>query len=139
MASKQITAERTSVAVTTPDTALSWVHWTALGLAAVTGAIHVYLYTTEDWLPFLYAGAGFLAAIGLFFLLAGYRRPIYAVGVPFTVAQIVGYAMFPLGPLWLGVLDKAVQVALVVALVALFVTERRGSQEETPAGSADPS
>lgn len=107
----------------TAGSPLTPVHWTALGLAAVTGVIHLYLYATDDWLPFLLAGAGFLGAIGLFFALKRYRRPIYLAGIVFTAAQMVGYLLLPMGPLWLGVLDKAVQVALVVALGYLFVAD----------------
>ena len=123
MATNYPTESKTQVPVSSPNSSLTPVHWTALGLAAATGAIHLYLYTTEDWLPFLLAGAGFVGAIGLFFALKSYRRPIYVAGVLFTAAQIGGYLLFPMGPVWLGVLDKVVQVALVVTLGFLFVAD----------------
>lgn len=121
MASTTRTVSNVRIALADPSPELTPVHWTALSLAAVTGFIHLYLYTTEDWLPFLLAGAGFVGAIGLFFALRSFRRPIYVAGVLFTLAQIVGYVLFPMGPVWLGVLDKAVQVALIIALGYLFV------------------
>ncbi|WP_416838900.1 hypothetical protein [Haloferax sp. DFSO52] len=107
------------------NTELTPIHWTAIGLAAITGVIHLSLYVTDDWLPFLFAGVGFLGAIALFVVLPRHRRPLYVAGMLFTASQIVGYLLFPMGPLWLGVLDKAVQIALIVVLGYLFVVETR--------------
>ena len=108
-----------------PDT-LTPLHWVGIGLATVTGLVHLYLFTTEDWLPFLLAGVGFLVAVAL--LLANVRRTyLYLLGIAFTVAQIVGYLLLPLGPLWIGVLDKLVQVALIGVLGYLYW--REGTKE----------
>ncbi|WP_415380629.1 hypothetical protein [Halosimplex sp. TS25] len=96
--------------------------WVAILLAVATAAIHLYLYTTEDWLPFLLAGAGFLGAIALLVALPTYRHWLYPLGALFVLSQIVGYLLLPLGPLWIGIVDKVIQVALVVALVQLFRT-----------------
>lgn len=96
--------------------------WVAIVLAVATAAIHLYLFTTEDWLPFLLAGAGFLGAVGVLVALPRYRRWLYPIGVLFVLSQIVGYLLLPLGPLWIGVLDKAIQVALILVLVQLFRT-----------------
>lgn len=123
MASTQATVSEASLA--TPTSSLTMVHWGTLSLAAITGVIHLYLYVTESWLPLLLAGAGFFGAIGLFFLLKDYRRYLYLVGIPFTMAQIGGYLMFPMGPIELAVIDKTVQVAFIVALGYLYVTERK--------------
>lgn len=54
---------------------------------------------------------------------------LYRGGIPYPVARIGGYLLLPLGPLWLSVVDKIVQVALVFALGHLFVTERRARRE----------
>jgi hypothetical protein len=114
------------------NTELTPVHWAALGLTAITGVTHLYLYITDSWLPFLFAGAGFLGLIGIIVALPRYRRPSYVVGILFTVSQIVGYLLFPMGPLWLGIADKTVQVALVVAYGYLFVADtRRASAVDT--------
>lgn len=121
----QPTVTKPDLAVATPTSSLTPVHWGTLGLAAVTGAIHLSLYVTDSWLPFLLAGAGFFGAIGLFFLLEDYRRYLYLAGIPFTLAQIGGYLLVPTGPLWLGVIDKLVQVAFIVGLVYLYRSERK--------------
>ncbi|MFB6139300.1 MAG: hypothetical protein ABEJ26_02555 [Halosimplex sp.] len=96
--------------------------WVAIALATVTGVTHLYLYTTEDWLPFLLAGAGFFGAIALLVALPRYRHWLYPLGALFVLSQIVGYLLLPLGPLWLGVLDKVIQVALIAVLAQLFRT-----------------
>lgn len=98
---------------------LTWVHWLAIALVAVTGGIHVALFFTEDWLPMLLAGLGFFGAIVLFLLNVS-RALLYPVGVVYTGSQIVGYLLLPLGPLWIGILDKVVQVSLIVLLGYLF-------------------
>lgn len=128
MSTQQMTGTQTDVGLTTPRTSLTMAHWGTLSLAAVTGVIHLYLYLTDSWLPFLLAGAGFLCAIGLFFLLKDYRRYLYLAGVPYTIVQIGGYLMVPMGPLWLGALDKAVQVAFIAGLVYLYFNERKQAQ-----------
>jgi hypothetical protein len=104
---------------------LTTLDWAAVGLALGTGLIHLYLFTIEDWLPFLLAGAGFLGAIVLLIALPKYRHWLYLAGVLFVLSQIVGYPLLPLGPLWIGVLDKAIQVVLIVVLVQLFRTPGR--------------
>lgn len=99
-------------------------HWIGIALAAITGAIHLYLFFTEDFLLFLLAGLGFFGAIVL--LLLGFRRrTLYVVGVLYTLAQIAGYLLMPLGPLWIGVVDKIVQVGLIGTLVYLYRTDDR--------------
>lgn len=112
-------------------------HWAGIVLATVTAVVHLYLFAIEDWLPFLLAGVGFLVAVGL--LVFNVRRAyLYPAGIAYTVAQIVGYLLLPLGPLWLGVLDKAVQVALVAVLGYLYWAEvmDRGQRSVTGAPKA---
>lgn len=102
-------------------------HWVAAGLAAVTGVVHLYLYLTQGYLPFLFAGVVFLAAIfGMAVIPYGHvgRRAIYALGVPFTMGQIVAWIAVGMPDFTLGVADKVVQVALIVLLVALYRIER---------------
>lgn len=128
MSITQSTVSPTDVELGTPASSLSMVHWGTLSLAAVTGVIHLYLYVTESWLPFLLAGTGFFGAVGLFFLLKDYRQYLYLVGIPYTAAQIGAYLMFPVGPLWLGVLDKVAQVALIIALAYLYLAGRKSAR-----------
>lgn len=132
MSNTQTTDSQTRTAVTVTTGTLSWIHWLALSLVAVTGLIHVYLFTTESWLPFLVAGVGFLGALGLFFVVESYRRALYAGIALFTVGQIVGYLLLPMGPVWLAALDKAVQIALVAALAYLFVADGQQNAPSDP-------
>jgi len=134
MSSIQTTDSQTRVTAVVPAESLSATHWLALGLVAVTGIIHVYLFVTESWLPFLLAGVGFLGAIGLFFVVKSYRRVLYAGIALFTLGQVVGYLLLPIGPVWLGVLDKAVQIALVAVLASLFVADGRQHASSDPRG-----
>lgn len=129
-----------------PDTAsaeLGWnldsltaIHWLVILLAAITGAIH--LYISIDALPgglgiaFVLAGLGFFGAIVLFLYTRGrYRRWLYIVGIPYTLVQIVLYYVYN-EPASLAdmatvdVLDKVVQVVLVLVLVYLLYVEREG-------------
>lgn len=108
---------------------LTSLHYAVILLAAVTGVIHLY-EGVEDWgegvigLLFVLAGLGFFGAILL--LLLGYRsRPLYLVGIGYTGVQIVAYFALRWPEVYdaLGLVDKAVQVALVVVLAALY---RRG-------------
>jgi hypothetical protein len=110
---------------------LTTLEWVGIVLAAITGVVHLVIST--GFLPeplgisFLLAGLGFLGAIVL--VLLGYRRrTVYAVGIPYTAVQIVLWYVLNFdgvsdmletaGPL--GVLDKAVQIAFVLVLIALL-------------------
>lgn len=108
---------------------LTGVHWAAIGLATVTGLVHLYLYWTQEFLPFLLAGLGFFGAIGLL-LLGVQRRLLYAVGVPYTAAQMVAWYLQGMPEFTLGVFDKAVQALLIVLLVYLFVVEGREARTD---------
>ncbi|WP_458189095.1 DUF7475 family protein [Haladaptatus sp. NG-WS-4] len=98
------------------------VHSVALVLATITGAIHVYKGLGYGGLPLLLAGAGFFGGIVLF-VLSVRRRWLYALGIPYTLAQIVLWLEMGLPYLRLALFDKAVQVLLVVVLTYLFATE----------------
>lgn len=104
-------------------TSLTTIDLIGLVLAAATGTIHVYLFLTEDWIPLLLAGVGFYGAILLLLVLPDYRKFLYPVGILFTLAQVVGYLLLPLGPLWIGVVDKVIQAALILVLGYLTYRE----------------
>jgi len=103
---------------------LTTLHWIGIGLAAVTGLIHLWLgigfAPSPMGLSFLFAGVVFVAAIGAV-VLGVRRRLLYLLGIPFTGGQI---------PIWLavnwpdfgviGIVDKVVQVALIAVLVVLY-------------------
>ena len=107
---------------------MTGMHWAAAALAAATGVVHLYLYAAQAFLPFLFAGVVFLAAIlGMLLLPYGHvaRRAIYALGVPFTAGQIAAWYLAGMPDFALGVADKAVQVALILVLIGLFRAEMR--------------
>lgn len=108
--------------------AMTRMHWLAAGLAAVTGAVHLYLYATQGFAPFLVAGVVFMAAIlGMLVIPYGHmaRRALYALGVPFTAAQIGIWLLAGMPDFALGVADKTIQVALILVLIYLFRMEMR--------------
>jgi len=79
-------------------------------------------------ISFILAGIGFLGGIALV-LLNYRRRAVYALGIPFTLVQIVlwyqlnfiaGPRSFPADVGTLGAIDKVAQVVLAVVLVALL-------------------
>ena len=110
---------------------LTAVHWVAIGLAALSGLIHLLLAAIVPWtvlrVSFILAGLGFLGGIGLV-LLDYRRRLLYLIGIPYTGVQIL---------LWfvvveptvatlnvLDVVDKAAQAVLIVLLAHLYATDR---------------
>ena len=111
---------------------LSGLHWVGIVAAAVTGVIHLQLgvgfVPSGLGISFLLAGLGFFGAVAL--VLFDYRRQtVYAVGVPFTLVQIVlwyalnfagGSKSFPADVGTLGWVDKVAQAVLVAVLVALL-------------------
>lgn len=108
---------------------LTAVHWAAMSLATVTGIIHLYLYGTQSFVPFLLAGLGFLTAAGLM-LTTFDRRVLYLGGIPFTMAQIGAWISLGMPDFQLGVVDKTIQIALICCLAYLFVRDR--SERKAP-------
>jgi hypothetical protein len=106
---------------------LTSLHWIAFVLAAITGVLHLWLgvsfLSSPLGISFLLAGLGFLGGIVLV-ALDYRRRPVYALGVPFTAVQIVAWYLVnapDFSPI--GYLDKAVQVAFVAVLIVLYRRE----------------
>ena len=107
-------------------------HWLGIIAALVTAAIHlllgVRLAPSGLGISFILAGLGFLGAIALV-ALGIRRRLVYAVGIPFTLVQILlwYYVNFAAGPKsfpadvgTLGAADKLAQLVLLAVLVALL-------------------
>ena len=105
-------------------TTMTAAHWLAALLAVATGVVHVYLYVEQGFLPFLLAGVVFLAAV-VGMLLNVYRRALYALGIPFTAGQIVIWYLQSMPDMNVAVVDKPIQVALILVLGYLLVTESR--------------
>jgi hypothetical protein len=99
---------------------LGTIHWVAVGLTVLTGVLHLYAGVIEGAPPVLLAGVGLLAAVVLF-VLDYRRRLLYGVGIVFTGVQIPLWYVIKMGNYTtVGYVDKAVQVVLVVVLIALF-------------------
>lgn len=103
---------------------LTPVHWAGMGLSAITGVTHLYLYYQQEYLPFLLAGVVFLAAVAGVALNV-YPRALYALGIPFTAGQIAIWYMQGMPDMQIAMIDKPVQVLLVVVLAYLLYTESR--------------
>ena len=110
---------------------LTATHWVAIGLAALSGLIHLLLAViisqTALRASFLLAGIGFLGAILL--VLVNYRRRLlYLVGIPFVGVQIVLWYLVvepTLATLHaLDAVDKLAQTLLIVLLIYLYLTDR---------------
>ena len=101
---------------------LTGTHWAAIALAAITGFVHLYLYWTQEFVPFLLAGLGFFGAIALI-LVGFHRRLLYLAGVPYTLAQMVGWFVLDGNVTTLAVVDKVAQVLLIALLVYLYWME----------------
>lgn len=105
---------------------LTPVHWVSMGLASITGIVHLYLWYNGGMNLFLLAGLGYFGAIALL-LLNVYRPVLYLAGIPYTLAQIGGYVLqwqqagFGIPPEGnLGLATKAVEIALIACLAYLF-------------------
>lgn len=102
---------------------LESIHLVAVVLALITGVFHLYAGLVEGRAPVTLAGVGFITAVGLF--LAGFRRRfLYPIAVVYTGVQIPLWYVAKAGEFTtIGYADKAVQVLLIVVLVAIY---RRG-------------
>jgi hypothetical protein len=108
------------------------VAWVGVLAAVVSGAVHLRLGIGNAPSPlgisFLLAGVAFVVAAG--FVVVGYRRQtVYAVGIPFTLVQIIawyyanfaaGDKSFPADVGTLGAVDKIAQLLLIAVLVVLL-------------------
>ena len=120
--------DTTGTAAATRTAGLTGLHYLGIALAVVTGVIHLFLgvsfFPEPMGILFLLAGLGFLGGVVLFLL--DYRRTLlYLVGAAFTAVQIVAYVPVNLDDLFspIGVVDKVVQLVLVVVLVVLYRRE----------------
>ena len=115
---------------------LDGLHWVGILAALISAAIHLLLgirmsismSPSAMSISFVLAGLGFLGGIALV-VLDRNRRAVYAVGIPFTLIQIVlwYYVNFAAGPKsfpadigTLGAVDKVAQVVLLAVLVVLL-------------------
>jgi len=113
---------------------LTQLQWLAVALVVVTGVLHVYAGIVEGRIPVALAGVGYAGALVLF-LLDYRRRLLYLIGIPYTAVQF---------PLWIvakseygmiDYVDKAVQVALILVLVYLYLNTPSESAGNTAAAA----
>ncbi|MGB9957358.1 hypothetical protein ACOZ4B_13335 [Haloferax prahovense] len=110
---------------------LTRLHYVGVGLAAVTGVIHLVLgagalaASLADPLGIAFIGAAAGFAAGIVGILRGderLRSRVVLLGIPFTAGQVVLYValnwpdIFGIG----GIVDKLVQLALLAVLVELY-------------------
>lgn len=121
----------TTIANRVDRSSLTPIHWTGIALAAVTGSIHIVLGlaapTTPVGIASIFAGAGFGVAIWLV-LVDERRRLVYALGIPYVASQIVLWYVINRPPSLAEIspaamVDKPVQVGLIVVCVVLLVRE----------------
>lgn len=106
-------------------------HWVGALLATVTGVIHLYLFWEQGFPGFLFAGVVYLAAV-VAVLLNLYRRVLYVLGVPFTAGQIALWFVQGMPDMSIAIVDKPVQVLLILVLVYLFTIEENVQQRVLP-------
>ncbi|MFC7135840.1 DUF7475 family protein [Halobaculum litoreum] len=121
-----MSTETASEGLTLHTESMTGLHWLGVAMAAISGVIHLFLGVSFIdqglGIAFLVAGVGFLVGAGA--VLVDFRRRLfYAVGVPFTLGQIVIWlAVTPadeyLSPI--GITDKVAQAVLIVVLVVLY-------------------
>ena len=102
-------------------------HWLGVLLAAVTGAVHLWLYADTGFVLFLASGLGYLGGVGL--LVVGVeRRLLYQVGIGYVLIHIVGWIVAGMpgggwslvaGVVTLGTLTKLVEITLLGVLLSL--------------------
>ncbi|MDY6764162.1 MAG: hypothetical protein SV377_00480 [Halobacteria archaeon] len=98
-------------------------HWLAISFALITGSVHLYLGVTQEFLPFLLAGAGFYGAVFLM-VMNVQRKILYLLGIPYTAVQIVMWAYMGMPDFEIGVVDKTIQLMLIALLAVLYLRER---------------
>jgi len=94
-------------------------------LVGVTALTHIYPGVVEGAPPLVLAGLGFLGGAALY--IRGVRRQALAIAaIPYTAVQIPLWFVIKAGNYTLvGYVDKAVQVVLVLALIALVLGRYR--------------
>lgn len=94
-------------------------------LVGITALTHIYPGIVEGAPPLVLAGLGFLGGAALY--VRGVKRRALAIAaIPYTAVQIPLWVVIKAGNYTLvGYVDKAVQVALVLALIALLLGQSR--------------
>lgn len=102
---------------------LNIAHMFAIVLAAITGIIHLYIGFGFGGPELILAGVGFLGGTGLF-LASVKRRWLYGLAIPYTIIQLFLWIEMGQPFIRFGIVDKFVQILLILLCGYLFVTER---------------
>jgi hypothetical protein len=127
--------ETESNAVSLELSSLRPLHWVGVVATVTTAVVHltlgVNLVPSTLGISFVLAGLGYLGGVTL--LLLNYRRRVvYAVGIPFTLIQVIlwyyrNFALttrsFPVHVSGTGVVDKGSELILLAVLVTLLRNE----------------
>lgn len=117
------TADTTSTEA--PAESLSTLENAIVVLVAITALTHLYAGVVEGAPPLLLAGLGYGGG-GALYLWGVRRRALAVAAIPYTAVQIPLWVVVKAGNYTLvGYVDKAVQVILIVALLALLLGWRR--------------
>ena len=104
-----------------PSAPLSTLERGIVVLVGITAVTHIYPGIVEGAPPLILAGLGFLGG-GALYIYGIRRRALAVAAIPYTAVQIPLWVVIKAGNYSLvGYVDKAVQVALVVALLVLVV------------------
>ena len=104
-----------------PTASLSTLEQVIVVLVGITAVTHIYPGIVEGAPPLVLAGLGFLGG-GALYVYGVRRRALAVAAIPYTAVQIPLWVVIKAGNYTLvGYVDKAVQVALVAALVVLVV------------------
>jgi uncharacterized membrane protein len=102
-----------------PLSSLTPLYLIGILLAAITGAVHLWLGIEKSSPALFVAGVGFIA--GIVAILANVRREtVVRLGIPFTAIQAVYYLATHYEQItWVSATDKFVQVVLIAVLVVI--------------------
>ncbi|MFC6729071.1 hypothetical protein ACFQDG_10505 [Natronoarchaeum mannanilyticum] len=111
--------------------ALGPVHWAMIALALLTGGIHLYVAATTGEPAYAVLGIVLLAGLGVFFT-RWFAPPLYLVGAVYVSLLLVAWVIAGQQLLALAIVDKLVQVALIVVFAYLLVIESGSASENGP-------
>ncbi|MCU4743079.1 hypothetical protein OB955_14125 [Halobacteria archaeon AArc-m2/3/4] len=120
--------------VVTTDGIRRRIEWTVpriltVVLGTMTSAIHFYVGVTTGESHFIVLGVGLLAG-ALVFYTRFWNAAFYLVGAIYVSVLLSIWVLAGMPQFLLGVVDAAVQVALVVTFFYLFVTTPESTTEE---------
>lgn len=115
--------EQTSAEVSSGGS-LSTLEQAVLVLLGITAVTHLYAGVVEGAPPVLLAGVGFVGGM-ILYQRGVRRRALTLAAIPYTAVQIPLWYVVKAGNFtFVGYLDKAVQVVLVVLLAVLVFRQR---------------